>query len=264
LVLLRHKFDRPGIDPALEAFLRSIRDVFGDSLVSVIVYGSLVSGDLSPGYGDLDFLAVVKEDIPEAMYTVMSDLRRPFKSGTMAIVGTMIEGEFIPRKSLHSPETGQSYYWGTSSDKPRLGSSVRGLVARCVHELGVVIYGEDIRPEIPFPARDKVIQDVRDSVASIREHGKGGRLHSVDWLLMIARFLILVREDRLSSKTEAAEWGAVNANGAWRRYLPEAKRIRMDPWTAESADVKGWLASLTEPIQQACDELEQALSEAQV
>ena len=69
-----------------------------------------------------------------------------------------------------------------------------------------------------------------------------------------------MKEGRLSSKSEAADWGYANAKGAWREYLPEAKRIRKNPWMAELAHVKQWLAGLTGPIQQACDELEQELA----
>ena len=257
-MLLQHTFADPEINQALEVFLRMVYGVFGEDLVSVILYGSLVSDDLAPGYSDLDFLAVVKDDIPAAMYPVMSDLRKPLRSRDYGILATMIEGEFVPRKSLASPEVGQSYYWGTSSDKPRPGNSVRGLVAKCVHEVGVVIYGEDIRSEIPVPTREEILQDIRGSIPGIRQHGRGGGLHSIDWLLTIARFLILVKENRLSSKSEAADWGYANARGAWREYLPEAKRIRKNPQEAEMA--QAWLAGLTDPIQQACDELEQELS----
>ena len=257
--MLAHKFADPEVNLALEVFLRMVHDLFGEDLVSVIVYGSLVVGDLAPGYSDLDFLAVVKDDIPETMYPVMSDLRKPLRSGYYGIIATMIEGEFVPRKSLALPEIGQSYYWGTSSDKPRPGSSVRGLVAEVVHQAGVTIWGEDIRWEIPRPTRKDILQDLRDSVPGIREHGRGGGLHLVDWLLTVARFLILVKEDRLSSKSEAADWGYANARCEWREYLPEAKRIRKNPWMAELAYVKQWLAGLTSPIQQACDELEEEL-----
>lgn len=258
-MLVQHKFDNTELNLTLELFLRECVDVLGGQLVSVVIYGSLTYDDLSPGYGDLDFLAVVKDDIPDEMYPAMSNLRKPFRSGHYGILATMIEGEFVPRKSLAMPQIGQSYYWGTSSDKPRLGSSVRGLVAEVIHERGVTIWGEDITSEIPMPTRDEVLQDLRDSIPSMREHGRGGGLHSLDWLLTIARFLIIVREGRLSSKSDAADWGYMNAKGAWREYLPMARQVRKNPWMAELAHVKSWLQGLTEPIQEACAELEQEL-----
>ncbi|MCX6376992.1 MAG: DUF4111 domain-containing protein [Armatimonadetes bacterium] len=258
-MLLQHKFDDTEMNLALELFLRECVDCFGDQLVSVVLYGSLVYDDLSPGYSDLDFLAVVKDDIPEAMYSRVSDMRKPLRSGHYGVLATMIEGEFVPRKSLASPEIGQSYYWGTSSDKPRPGSSVRGLVAECIHQRGVTIWGESITSEIPRPTREEILQDLRDSMPGIREHGRGGGLHSVDFLLTIARFLIIIRENRLSSKSEAADWGRVNAKGAWREHLPMAKQVRLNPALADSPETKAWLESLTAPIQEACAELEQEL-----
>ena len=261
VMLLQHKFDDAELNLTLELFLRECVDCFGDQLVSVVLYGSLVYDDLSPGYSDLDFLAVVKDDIPEVMYSRLSEMRKPLRSGRYGILATMIEGEFVPRKSLASPEIGQSYYWGTSGDKPRSGSSVRGLVAECIHQRGVTIWGEDIVPEIPRPTREVVLQDLRDSIRGFREHGRGGGLHSVDWLLTIARFLIIVREGRLSSKSEAAEWGYANAKGAWREYLPMARQVRKNPWMAELAHVKVWLEGLTDPIQEACSELAEELEQ---
>lgn len=259
-MLLQHKFDDAELNLTLELFLRECVDCFGDRLVSVLLYGSLVYDDLSPGYSDLDFLAVVKDDIAEPMYTRLSEMRKPLRSGWYGVLATMIEGEFVPRKSLASPEIGQSYYWGTSSDKPRPGSSVRGLVAECIHQRGVTIWGEDIVSQIPRPTRDEILRELRDCTW-LREYGHGGGLHSVDFLLTIARFLIIVREGCLSSKSEAAEWGYANAKGAWREYLPMARRVRRNPWMAELPHVKAWLQSLTDPIQEACDELEETLAD---
>ena len=78
-MLLQHKFDDAELNLTLELFLRECVECFGDQLVSVVLYGSLVYDDLSPGYGDLDFLAVVRDDIPEAMYSRLSEraLRHP-------------------------------------------------------------------------------------------------------------------------------------------------------------------------------------------
>ncbi len=258
--MLQHKFDDTELNMTLELFLRECVDCFGDQLVSVVVYGSVMYDDLSPGYSDLDFLAVVNDDVSEAMYSRLSEMRKPLRSGHYGILATMIEGEFVPKKSLASPALGQSYYWGTSGDKPRPGSSVRGLVAEVIHDRAAIIYGENIIPEIPKPTREEILQDLNGSIPGIRDHGCGGGLHSVDYLLTIARFLIIIRENRLSSKSEAAEWGVVNAKGAWREYLPMAAEVRRNPEMALRPDVKKWLESLTGPIQQACDELDDELA----
>jgi hypothetical protein len=80
-------------------------------------------------------------------------------------------------------------------------------------------------------------------------------LHAIDWLLTAARLLLWVAKDRLSSKSEAADWALRHARGNWREFLPKAGFLRLNPAQAGSAEWNTWLASLDEPIQQATSEL---------
>ncbi len=65
-----------------------------------------------------------------------------------------------------------------------------------------------------------------------------------------------VSEGRLSSKSEAADWGYAHVQGGWREVLPQAKSLRLNPAMADSAAVRKWLDALAVPINDACDELE--------
>ena len=85
----------------------------------------------------------------------------------------------------------------------------------------------------------------------------------MDWLLTAARLIMWLREDgRLSSKSDAADWGYVHATGVWRERLPRAKQLRNCPGQAEEPETQAWLGSLSEPIQEACTELEYELARA--
>jgi hypothetical protein len=105
------------------------------------------------------------------------------------------------------------------------------------------------------------MEDVRAACENAKQHGRGGALHSVDWLLTIARLLLWLREGRLSSKSEAADWAYGHAHGAWREFLPQAKRLRLNPSLAAAPEVQRWLDSLTDPIRQACAELEHEIAQ---
>jgi predicted nucleotidyltransferase len=166
-MLLRHTFDDPDLNLALEVFLREIRDIFGERLVSVVLHGSIAFDDLAPGYGDLDFVAVVEDDLRGDDCAALVEARKPLRSG----------------------------------------------------------------------------------------------VHSVDWLLAMARLLLWVRERRLRSKSEAAEWAYRHAQGNWRKFLPQAKQMRLNPALADEPELKAWLETLTEPIQDACGEVESAVAE---
>jgi hypothetical protein len=257
---LRRTFADPQVNLALELFLRMLADVFGEQLVSVLLYGSIVFDDLAPGYGDLDFLAVVRRDLSSDECRRLVELRKPLRSGTYGVVATMIEGAFLPQHMLDPARAGTALWWGTSGERTWTSNELGWMVLHTIRERGIVAWGEDIRSRIPRASRDVLLQDVQTACDSIKAHGRGGTLHSVDWLLTAARLLLWLREDKLCSKSEAAEWGYVHARGAWRQFLPRARQMRLSPALATALGAKQWLDALTAPIEQASTELQQELT----
>jgi predicted nucleotidyltransferase len=257
--LLKHEFADPRLNLTLELFLRMIGDFFGERLVSVVLYGSVVFDDLAPGYGDLDFLAVVDDNLSEETCRDLIELRKPLRGRDSGMHSKMIEGAFLPRKMLNPINTGKAFWWGTSSERPWESNQLGWLVLHVIRERGLVIWGEDIRNEIPAASREALIGDVRMACKSMREQGRGGSIHSVDWLLTAARLLLWLKEGRLSSKSEAADWGYVHAKGGWRKLLPRAKEIRLNPKVVVTVEIKEWLDKLTGPIREACEEVEHEL-----
>ena len=238
-----------------------LRDFFGQRLVSVLLYGSVVFDDLAPGYGDLDFLAIIGSDLTEQECRRLIELRKPLCDGTHGILAAMLEGAFLPRAMLDPSRPGKALWWGTNSERIWNRNELGWLALHAIRECGTVIWGEDIRHEIPVASQDALLDDVRMACQSIRQHGRGGSLHAVDWLLTAARLLLWLREGRLSSKSQAAEWGYLYARGEWRSLLPKARQIRLNPTITRSTDAQAWLKALTEPIQEACAEIERELAE---
>ncbi len=243
----------------LDLFLKTTLGLFRQRLVSVVLYGSVVFDDLAPGYGDLDFLAVVDGDISDSIAKKLVELRRPFRDGTYGILGEMVEGAFLPRRMLNPACNGKAFWWGTHGERSWDVNELGWFVLYTIRERGVVIYGEDIRPEIPAPSREALLEGVWEFCEGAREHGKGGDLHSVDWLLAAARMLLWLREGRLSSKSEAADWGLRHAAGEWRRSLPRAKTIRLNPDSGGSPESEAWFDSLDRSIMEAVEEVEHEL-----
>lgn len=244
----------------INSFVDTLTGFFGSRLVSVVLYGSITFDDLAPGYGDLDFLAVVDDDLSDEDCRLLVDMRKPLRSAGSSVYAKMLEGAFLPRRMLDPNVKGKAFWWGTTTERPRETNQLGPLVLHVIREMGWVIWGQDIRPEIPAPTREEMVGEVREFAASLRQHGRGGDLHSIDWLLTSARLLLWLREDRLSSKTQAADWGCANAEGGWRMELPKAKALRLNPSSAGSPDVHAWLDGLNDAIQSAGDELERALA----
>ncbi len=259
-MFLLHEFPDSEVNLTLRAFVRMVRDFFRERLVSVVLHGSIAFDDLAPGYGDLDFVAIVEGNLSESDCLQLVELRQPLRSGEYGVLGTMIEGAFLPRHMLDPANSGKAFWWGTTGERRWQRSELGWLVLQVIRERGILIWGEDIRREIPVPRHDALLDEVRMACQSIRQHAGGGGLHSVDWLLTVARLLLWLKEGRLSSKSEAADWGHHHAKGDWRKLLPRAKQIRLTPALADAADTKRWLDELTAPIREAWEELENELS----
>ena len=261
VMLLLQEFPDPQLNLTLELFLRMLVDFWQERLAAVILHGSILFDDLAPGYGDLDFVAVVTGEVADELHQPLVALRQPLRSGGYGILAAMLEGAFLPREMLDPAHTGRAFWWGTGGERPWAGNQLGWLALEMIRERGLVIWGEDVRREIPRASRECLVEDIRRTIDNMRLHGHGGTLHAVDWLLMAARLLLWLQEGRFSSKSESADWGYLHAKGSWREYLPRAKYLRLNPSAADSADVQKWLAELTEPIGEACAELEWGLAE---
>lgn len=252
-------FCDPDLTRALEAFVEAARTIAGNRLVSVILHGSAALGDLALGYSDLDFLAVTEGELSEEECSRLIEMRRPFRSGEYGIYGQMLEGVFLPRRLLDPDEQGLVAYWGTSGERVKTSSQLGWFALCLIRHHGLIVWGEDVRGEVPEATPEALLADTWALRKDIGEHGLGGGLHSVDWLLMAARALHWLREGKLCSKSVAADWAFAHARGGWRESLPRAKRFRLSPKLAKTEETKTWLASLTPTIQAAGDELEAEL-----
>lgn len=243
------------VNSTIEMFLEALVKFFGNRLISVVLYGSAVFEDLAPGYGDLDFLAVLDGELSEHEQHNLIDFRKPFRSRQATIFARMLEGAFLPRKMLDPANSGRAFWWGTTGERPWKHNELGWCALAVIRQCGRVIYGQDIRCEIPEPTRELLLEGVRHFCDSAVAYAKPGELHSLDWLLTAARMLLWLKEDRFSSKSEAADWAYLHANGLWRQLLPQAKQLRLHPDESDKPEWKEWLDDLQSPIKEAIKEV---------
>ncbi len=254
-------FPDPDLTTALEAFVAAARTVFAGRLVSVLLHGSILFDDLAPGYGDLDFIAVTSDELTEEDCAALIAARRPFRAGAQGVYGLMLEGAFFSRRMLDPEEKGRMLWWGTSGERLKDTNSLGWFCLHLLREKGLVLWGEDLRPHLPPAPPEALRHETHLNCRDVKEHGRGGSLHSVDWLLTVARALYWLREGEVISKSQAADWATTHAAGEWRHSLPGAKDLRHHPELMERTEIQTWVAHLTPTIQQAAEELERALAE---
>lgn len=146
----------------------------------------------------------------------------------------MIEGAFLPRHMTCPQSVGRSVWWGTSGERLWESNWLGWFDCLGIRERGMVIHGEDLRREFPAPTREQLVAEGTKFVGTVRRHGRGGELHSIDWLLTAARMLYWLKEGDLASKSQAADWAYANATGDWRAELPKAA------WPRRSSSLEGW------------------------
>ncbi len=259
-MLLAHSHGDPALDQALELFLEIAQDCLGQRLVSVVLYGSIVFDDLAPGYGDLDFLAVVDGDLPLETCDQLLKARAPLRDGRHSVFAAMIEGAFLPRAMLDPDVEGRAVWWGTSSERVWERNELGPMVLHVICERRLVIWGDDIQVDIPPVSHADILEELRQWPISARRYAGSDDVHQVDWLLTAARLLLWLREGRLSSKSEAADWGFHSVGGRWREFLPRAKHLRLSPGEASLAETRAWLIGLAPHIREAADEVERQLT----
>jgi hypothetical protein len=199
---LSRTLDDPQVNLALELFLRMIRGELGDSLFSVLLYGSILFNDLAPGYGDLDFLAVVESDLGEPVWTRLNGLRLPLRSGIYGVHCQMIEGAFLPVGMLGPDSRGNGLWWGTSGERAWERNQLGEFVLHTIRERGLLIWGKDLRLEIPEIPRRDILRQLLVGCQATRDHAEPTSLQCLDFLFTPARELLWLKEGRLSSKGE--------------------------------------------------------------
>jgi len=85
-MLLLYKFQDAQLNLTLELFLRMIEGFFKDRLISVVLYGSILFDDLAPGYGDLDFLTVIDDNLSDEERQKLIEFRKLLRSGDYGIM----------------------------------------------------------------------------------------------------------------------------------------------------------------------------------
>lgn len=249
----------PALAEPVNALCEALDVSFPKRVMSVLLHGSVALNDLAIGYSDVDFLVVLRGALSDSDCAQLRSMREPFRSGHHGPLGCALEGAFLPGEMLDPAVAGTAFWWGTSGEKLWLENRLGWFALWVIREKGLLVCGEDIRPRIPPPPEGGLSQQVREFISSARDHGQGGSVKSVDWLLTTARLLKWVELGVMSSKTDAAEWAHIHASGRWREHLPKAKRVRLDTGIAQQPGVVAWLSTLRAPILDALDELASAL-----
>ncbi|WP_040948962.1 aminoglycoside adenylyltransferase domain-containing protein [Gorillibacterium massiliense] len=252
----KYSFQDDKLVETLRNFICMLQNDLNDQLDSVYIYGSALYNDLCPGYGDLDFLVIVRNNLDESTVSTLISRRSELKLGEYGTYASMLEGAFLPISMITAGEEGVALWWGSRSERIWETNQLDQFTLYAIKHEGICIHGNFDRKLLPEIGCDEIRGFISQFISSMKLHGKGGRLHSIDWLLLTSKFICWLREGRILSKSQAADWGIANIESSWTKHLKRSKELRKEPHKQNLNEYSEWLMDLEIVIQEACKDLE--------
>ncbi|QAA33042.1 nucleotidyltransferase domain-containing protein [Clostridium manihotivorum] len=241
---------------ALEEFVDKANTILNNTVVSAYCFGSAIYDDFHIGYSDLDFFIIVDKTITEDDFKKFSILRSEFKKLNHPYL-SVLEGEVISLKAIQNDMESNVIYWGTSKDRLNKRYGLAGFSLKGLIHKGYLIFGKDLRNELPYPSDEEMLSQVNNMIDTIRKYAKttDEDIHSMDWLFLISQSIYWLKSYNVTGKTNSAKWILDSCDYSWKSYLNKAVEIRLEPALAKLQENKRWLKGLGDVIQVACDTL---------
>lgn len=219
----------PEVHDVLEPLLDRIRQVLGEKLVGLYVYGSLVTGDFDPHISDLDLMAAIATELGEAEFTALDrmhhDLARERPQWT-----DRIEIAYITLDALRTFRTRRSPIAIISPGEPFhfKDAGIDWLINwYLVREKGRTLYGPPPAAIIEPLSRDEYIAAVRAQALDWRDWimGDFSQPYQGYAILTLCRAFYTHVHGEHVSKRQAAAW-AKGQLPEWAWLIDEAMRWR--------------------------------------
>lgn len=219
------------VNRLLEVLQAGAREVLGEKLVGLYLYGSTTAGDFESGVSDVDLLAAVFSDLDDADFEALrrmhADVARENPDWN-----DRVEVQYLSTDALRSFRSRRSPIAVISPGEPfnRKDAGMDWLMNwYLVREYGVTLSGPDPATVIPPITTDEFVQAVKEYAAwradrVDRLRGSGSRSYAV---ITACRALYTVTHREHVSKRKAALW-ARDVMPEWASLIEQALRWRDD------------------------------------
>ncbi len=237
----------PDINDFLQLLLARLQDIFGQKLVGLYLYGSLVTGDFDQQSSDIDLLAVTATDINQQEFEILKrihdDLVLPYPAWADRIEVAYLSGEALqtfrsqnsrmaiisPGESFHAKDAGKDWLMNWY----------------LVREKGITLFGPSPKELIPPISKAEFIQAVQEFYAGgwrdwiSQTKMRRARKFQAYAILTLCRALYVHTKGEQVSKKQAALWAAKQFP-QWASPINNALVWRAQ-WRDESVDHKATL-----------------------
>lgn len=210
----------------LRATVSILREIFGDSLVGVYLYGSLTQGAFSARRSDIDVLAVVQRNPTRRQFRELG--RQLERAGAEDKWISRIQMQILIRDHLlRSDKRGASFQFGVLK---RSGSDGNPLIWLNVLDSGITLAGLRAKSILPPITETMVraalggeIDYLRAEVRDPASRWRNKRFYRAYAVLTVCRILYTLSEGGVVSKPRAARWALRNLPSRWDGLIRAAQ-----------------------------------------
>ena len=221
------------LNEAMQMMTDEIVSILADNKPTIYLFGSVALDDFKFGWSDIDIAVLTEHEITEHQADILVGLRQTMLE---RFPGNpyfrLFEGGMLSADAFLNGKNERTVYWGTSGQRITDNWGMDSFGMAELLDSGVLVYGDDIRQKMTYPAYAQMRDDVARSVRTVRQYG-----NSVGWLLDIARGIYTLRTGKVIAKTAAGEWALENGLCPDADAMQKAIQIRKDP-TKYSKDDK--------------------------
>ena len=200
----------PEVNKVLDKLLINIKDILGDKLVGLYLYGSLVWGDFDESVSDIDLLAAVKLPVNEKEFESLEKMHQQFAINYPEW-DDRIELQYLSLEALKTFKEKESEVVTISPGEPiekRMVGKHWLMNWYMVREKGLTLFGPDPKTIIEPITKEEFIQTVKGHVENWNEWVKPmkSKYAQAYAILTMCRALYAYKNGEQISKKQAAEW----------------------------------------------------------
>ena len=228
----------PELNAVLAELVAGARAVLEDSFCGAYLHGSFGSGDADE-FSDVDFVVVTHDELTLDQQQGLQALHRRLYA-LEAAWAQHLEGSYIPSAHLRHVDVSHRtfFYLNNGAQELVWDSHCNTAVVRwLLREHGVALAGPGPRTLVdPVSAGDLQqeaatrVQDYADWAAESTDAEPMDRWKQTYLVLTFCRLLFTLRNGRVASKREAAEWALGALDYEWAALIQQALDDRADPW----------------------------------
>jgi len=234
----------PEVNELLDAVTAGLREILGDQLVSIYLFGSATTGDFDRE-SDVDVVVVTADTIEGETFAALQAMHARIAT-IDSWCATQLEVSYIPRRAIRRYNPADALHprldRGRDETLHMMRHGADWVVQRhLIRERGLTLLGPTpamlVDPVSPDDLRRAMVELLPEWLAPMLENPPDVRTRGYQSfiVLSICRVLYTLEHGEVASKSAAARWGEETLHARWTPLIRGAWIGRQDPDAAPRA-----------------------------